>query len=400
MTIWILALVLLASLAGIGYRQGAIRVAFSLIAIPIAAFSAPALAKFVVPALKVLGVSHPLLQWLIAPVIVFIVILSIFKVAGFAVFRKVDVFFRYKAGDLQFALWERLNSRCGLCLALVNGLLYLILACWMIFTLGYWTVQTAPSTSDPKLIRLLNRMAWDLQKTGMNKVAAAVDRTLPIRYEMADVAGFVYQNTLIEARIARYPAFLSLGERQEFQSLAKDQSFMDLRLQRAPIRELMKNSQVDQMVRNPEILNLVWDTVAEDIEDLQAFLETGRSAKYDPILILGRWHFTTGSSVAAYRRERPNLPTSEVQKIRRGVYERFAETSLVASPDKKFVIKGFPNLKSVTLTENETLRGTWKGGDGDYVFTFESGDERVVRVEGNKLQMRAEQFPIVLEREE
>jgi hypothetical protein len=37
MTFWLLALVLLASLAGIGYRQGAIRVAFSLVGILVGA---------------------------------------------------------------------------------------------------------------------------------------------------------------------------------------------------------------------------------------------------------------------------------------------------------------------------------------------------------------------------
>jgi hypothetical protein len=398
MTIWILALVLLVCLAGVGYRQGAIRVAFSLIGIPIAALLSPVLSRFVVPALKALGITHPLLLWILAPFIVFIVVLTVFKVIGFTVYRKIDVYYRYKAGELRFALWERLNSRCGLALGLVNGLVYLVLISWVIYALGYWTVQIAPSSEDPRMVRMLNRMAWDLQSTGMNRVAASVDHMPEVYYYMGDVAGLIYQNSLIEARLTRYPAFLPLGERQDFQSLAKDQSFMDARLKRLPIRELLSNSQVDQMVRNPEILNLVWTTVAADVKDFREFLETGKSAKYDKIEILGRWYYSSSASIAAYRREKPNIPTSETQKIRRWMAERFAKTMAMASPDGKIVIKDFPNLKSPS--EVQTLNGSWKGGQGDYLVTLDGGEERILRVDGNRMSMKAENFPVVLNKEE
>ena len=45
MMFWLLALVLLASLAGVGYRQGAIRVAFSFVGILIGALLAGPLGK-------------------------------------------------------------------------------------------------------------------------------------------------------------------------------------------------------------------------------------------------------------------------------------------------------------------------------------------------------------------
>ena len=48
---WLLALVLLASLAGIGYRQGAIRVAFSFVGILMGALLAGPLGKLVKPLL-------------------------------------------------------------------------------------------------------------------------------------------------------------------------------------------------------------------------------------------------------------------------------------------------------------------------------------------------------------
>ena len=95
---WLLALVLLASLAGIGYRQGAIRVAFSLVGILLGALLAGPLGKLVKPLLVALGLKTPPLAWLLAPLVVFVVISVIFKVAALMVHQKVDVHFKYHAG--------------------------------------------------------------------------------------------------------------------------------------------------------------------------------------------------------------------------------------------------------------------------------------------------------------
>jgi len=55
MTIWLLAILLLASLAGMGYRQGAVRVAFSFVGILMGALLAPLLGKLVAPVFKAVG---------------------------------------------------------------------------------------------------------------------------------------------------------------------------------------------------------------------------------------------------------------------------------------------------------------------------------------------------------
>src|SRR5512142_3178283 len=127
MMIWLLAVVLLASVAGIGYRQGAIRVAFAFVGIVLGALLAGPLGKLVRPVVAALGAKNPTLAWVLAPLVVFLLISIGFKVAGFMVHQKVDVYFRYRAGDLRQALWERLSRRLGLCLGLLNGTIYLIL---------------------------------------------------------------------------------------------------------------------------------------------------------------------------------------------------------------------------------------------------------------------------------
>ena len=63
MTIWLLAVVLLASLVGIGYRQGAIRVAFSLLGILFGAWLAVPLGKLLKPVVPVFGLKNPVLIW-------------------------------------------------------------------------------------------------------------------------------------------------------------------------------------------------------------------------------------------------------------------------------------------------------------------------------------------------
>lgn len=379
--------------------------AFSLVGIPVAALLAPSLAKFVNPALKVLGVAHPLFLWLMAPLVVFIIVLVVFKIAAFFVHQKVYVHYKYKTGDLRFALWERLNGRLGMCLGTANGLMYFIIISWLIYSLGYWTVQVGSPNNDARVLKILNRLSWDLEKTGMSKAAAAVDKTPDKLYEAADMAGLLFQNSLLEARLSRYPAFLSLGERTEFQAIAKDQALMEMRLRGAPVRELLANPQVDQIVRNPQTLKLIWDTVEPNLRDLTNYLVTSRSTKYDSEPILGRWTFNAGASILVYRREKPNALPIETQRIHEWMAGRFAKAMVVAAPDRQIFLKEFPAVRSpggaAPSAELQSLSGQWKGGDGNYVLTMsDPGDERTARMEGGKLLMRYENFPLAFEKEQ
>src|ERR1044071_152777 len=109
MTIWILALVLIASAIGLGYKQGAIRASFSFLGILFATLLATALGKLFKWLMPHLGVHNETLIWMLAPIEAFVLILIIFKSAGFFTHHKVEMFYKYKAGDLRLALWERMN---------------------------------------------------------------------------------------------------------------------------------------------------------------------------------------------------------------------------------------------------------------------------------------------------
>ena len=140
MTIWLLAVILLASLAALGYRQGAVRVGFSFFGILIGAVLAVPLGRLLGKLLGPLGIKDPIVVWAISPLIVFVLFSIIFKVAAAAAHHKVEVHYKYHAGDLRLALWERLNHRLGLCLGLLNGTAYLILIAFLIYVPSYLTV--------------------------------------------------------------------------------------------------------------------------------------------------------------------------------------------------------------------------------------------------------------------
>lgn len=408
MIIWLLALVLLASLAGLGYRQGAIRVAFSLVGILFGAMLALPLARVVKPIIGVFGVKDPLLLWLVPPFIVFVLISAAFKIGAAATHHKVDVYYKYKAGDLRLALWERLNRRLGLCLGLVNATLYFILLSFVIHMFSYWTYQIATDDTDPKTLRLVNRMGKDLQSTGFIKVARALDSLPQSYFEAADIAGLVYHNSLLEARLSAYPPFLNLSERPEFQALGNDTQFIEMRQRREPIMSLIKHSTLQGVVNNPDALRAVWALLVPNMGDLRAYLETGKSPKYDPEPILGRWRLNPNSCFNMLRRSRGNMSLNEMTKWKRFIVASFNKVSCVAMTDEQLVLKELPSLKLPSGAPGtiepppQTLRGSWKSlNNGKYSLTFPGGGKEnlAATAEADRLTFTIDGFPLVFNRE-
>lgn len=399
MTIWLLAVLLLAGVAAVGYTQGAIRVGISAFGLIIAALLAGPLARLVKPALSALGVTNPVLLGTIAPLVVFIVVLSAFKIAALAVHKKVDVYYKYKAGDLRLALWERLNTRLGACLGLLNGLIYLVLIAWVAQAFSYWTVQMESGEGDPRAVRILNRVGRDLESTGMARVARALDPLPEVFYESADLAGLLYQNSLLEARLSRYPGFLTLAERPEFQNIAADKAFAELRLRRAPIREVLDNPNISAIVNNPEQLKVIWNTVTPDLKDLTKFLKEGTSDKYTD-KILGRWFFDVNAAMAMYRKTKPNLPSSEMLKFKRWMTGAFGKTMLIAAPDNSLTIKNLPQLKALGGTETQNSQGDWKSAGSEYQLTLGSAGERRGKIEAGRLVLTGDSLTLVFAAED
>lgn len=406
MIIWLLALLLLASLAGLGYRQGAIRVAFSFVAILLGACVAWPLRGVLTRPLVAVGVKNLVLQQMIAPIIIFVIISAVFKITAYFVHQKVEVYYKYKAGDLRLALWERLNRRLGLCLGLVNGICYLILLSFMVFALSYWTVQVATPEKDPKWLTLLNQLGRGLESTGLAKVARAVDPLPKTYYNMADFVGFVYHNPLQEARLIRYPGVLALGERPEYQQLGSDSSFINMRMEMQPVMDFYHHPAVQAIVFNNDLLVETWQIVARDLADLCSYLETAKSAKYDSEVLLGRWEFSPNGTFMSVRRTKPNASASEMQKVKKWLVQTFNQTTLVALPDHQVILKNLPQVDSVTSTAlsagAQTRHGEWKNVGQNYqLFLTDGGitEEFVVNMQGDQLTIKAPAMELVFERE-
>jgi hypothetical protein len=401
-------LVLLASLAGIGYRQGAIRMAVSSVGILLGALLAGPLGKLVKPLLVGLGVKNPVLAWVLAPLIVFLVISIAFKVGGYMVHKKVDVHFRYHAGDLRLTLWERLSRRLGLCLGLVNGALYIILISFVIYSFSYWTVQMATEDKDPRIVRILNWLGHDLQSTGFAKVARAIDPMPQAWYDAADLAGLLFNNPLAEARLSRYPAFLGLDERPEFQDLGSDTEFTELRQSRKPIMAVLDHPKAQAILQNPDLLKLIWATVVPELKDLPIFLDTGKSPKYDPEKILGRWNFNVNVAMSLFRRAKPNISSTDMQKWKKWMVSAFTKTSFVAMTDHRAILKNVPQMRlpavgTASAGGPQILKGQWKDSDGKYQLALSGGNKDellTARIEGDRLTIGLEGLDLAFDRED
>jgi uncharacterized membrane protein required for colicin V production len=391
MTIWILALVLLASLAGLGYRQGAIRVAFSLVGILLAALLAVPVGHILQPLLLHLGAGNPVLAWAIAPIFGFALISAAFKVAAFSVHKKVEVHYKYQAGDLRLALWERLNRRLGLCLGLANGALYFVLVSFFIFNLAYWTAQVAMSPKQPALVRLVNQLGSDLQSTGMARAAAGVGTLPEAYYQMADLSGLLVQNPPVTARLATYPGLTSLWQRDDLQPLIQDTTLTNLLAGDATIGDVWNAPSVQDFLKNRELSKFMLGTVQTNLSDLTAYLQTGKSAKYDGEKILGPWEFNAGVTVAWLRQSRPKMTASEMRAIRAFWTQAYSQTRMLATGDNQVFIKNLPRFKPDGAPELNNWKGDWSRNDKGYDLhlTYNAEDRYLtVTTEGMRMSVK------------
>jgi hypothetical protein len=405
MTIWILALVLLGSGAGMGLRQGAIRAAFSFAGILSGILLAAPVGKLLKLLLPHVGMHNQTLIWVIAPTEAFVIVLVLFKVAGFFVHRKTEMFYKYQAGDLRLSLWERLNSRLGACVGVLNGSMYLVLVCFVIYNFSYWTVQVASSDNETRMTKLVNRLGQDLDTTGMSKAAHSVAPMPDNFYKVADLAGLVCQNPQLSDRLAHYPPFLSLIERDDLQQLAQDGDFSNAWASQVPMGQLLNQPAFKTVLQNNDLMDTVWTTAQTNLDDLLTYLQTGKSPKYDPEKILGRWDFNVGVTIAFLRQARPNIPASEMRSVRAWMLEAYADTTFVAGDDGQAFLKNLPQLKpgKPPTTEKATWKGSWTADDTNYDLTLTSDGENksmTAKTDGARLTLTDDKNILIFDRED
>jgi Colicin V production protein len=371
--IWILALLVLAAGVGLGLNMGAIPTAFSFVALIIATSLANLFGKIFKFLLPHVGVENPVMVWAVAPIVGFFFVWTILMAVGFEVHRRTYVFYKYKAGDLRQALWERLNKRQGACLGVLNGAAWLVLISFFVFNLSYWTTQIAPSDNEAKMTRLMNGLGEGLQSTGLDKAARAVGSLPDTFYQNANFAGLLAQNPGLVSRLGSYPAFLSVAERDDIQSLVQDSSLMAAWQQGAPMGAILNDAAVKTILKNTNLTDTVWGIVQDNMDDLTNYLLTGKSPKYDPDKIVGRWNFDLVPALAAEREAQPKMTSAQMKELRAVWAQAFSQTTFVAGTDGQVFLKNLPDFKAHPIA-TQTWKGQWSGV-GPYSLTFDAGGQ-------------------------
>jgi len=402
MTIWILAVVLLAACIALGHKLGAINAVFTFVGILLAGLLAAPLGGLFKHLLPHVGIHNETMAWAIAPIVPFFVVLGLFKATGFLVQRKVAVYYKYKAGDLRLALWERLNARLGACVGTLNGTAYLVLVSFVIYNFSYWTVQVAPSEDETRTTKLINHLGEDLEGTGLAKVGRSLV-TLPDNfYKVADLAGLIAQNPQLGDRLGRYPAFISLIERDDLQQLAQNEDFTNAWNSHAPMGQLLNEPAVQGILQNNDLMDAAWLAIQANLDDLLVYLKTGKSPKYDAETILGRWDFNVSTTVAMLRQLQPNIPASEMKAIRALWIQSFADTTFVAGGDGQAFLKNLPDFKKQPPAL-ETWKGSWSVEGTNYDLSLASnGDNKsmTAQTSGTRLTLKDDKNILIFDRED
>jgi len=405
MTIWILAPVLLAFLGYSGYCFGAIRGIFTLMGLLVGAVLAFPLGHVVTPLLGLVGLKNPFLAWLAGAFVVYALVLAAFKVAGFLVHRRVDVFVKQNENDLRVARWHRLTARLGMCLGLAIGMVYLVLISLVIYVFSYTTSQVVTAGNESWALKMLNMMGKDVDRTGMVKITVAIDPMPAKYYEVADIAGLIYHNDLLEGRLSRYPAFLMLGQQPEFQAIGNDQQFAELRQSQPSFFDIMNNPEAKAVLQNPDLLREVWAAASPNLKDLETFLRSGQSPRYDGEKILGRWTFDLNGVINQIKRTKPNVPPADMLKLRRVLVVSLGKTTLLAAPGNHLILESFGVITPGTTpnappTVNyQTLQGQWSANGGKYEITLPDKPALEGEIQDDELTISGDALPLRFERD-
>lgn len=396
MIIWLAALVLLALLAFVGYKQGAIKVAISLIGLFVASLLAMPLSPFIKPILPLIKVKNPVWIMIVPPLVVFIVVMIAFKIAAMIAHRKVDVLYKYKRDDKTRMKWERLNSRLGMSLGLVNGAVYFVLLLIPFYVAGYLTTQVASGEEDPQGMRFVNQVRQQIHESKADKVVAGYDPAPTNFYEAADILGLVKNNPLLMSRLSHYPVFLSLAERPEFQTLANDVEVNQMIQTQAKVGDILKHPKVQAVVTNLQITGEITRLLGSDLPDLHQYLLSGKSEKYDEEKILGSWVLDLNATAEQEKITKPKLTPYELKRLKQTKYAPYQGLTFIGTTDQKTILKH--PASAAGAPPEIVAQGTWKAFGSNY--EVELGSKPVtVTFENGKLFLPRDGMTFVFQKE-
>jgi hypothetical protein len=304
------------------------------------------------------------------------------------------MFIKYKRDEKTYIKWERLSHRLGMCLGLVNGAVYFVLILIPFYVAGYLTTQVATGAEDPKGMQFVNEVRSQLHEAKVDRVIAAYDPAPENFYEASDVLGLVKNNPLLANRLSQYPVFLSLAERPEFQDIANDVQINEMIQRQSKISDILKHPKVQAVVTNVAITSEIGRLLGSDLKDLHAYLQTGKSEKYDEEKILGRWILNLDATVAQEKVANPKVTPFQLRQLKETKYASMRGTQFIATTDETaFLKKSSGGASPTTLAE-----GTWKGVGSGYEVTL-GGKPHNATFENEKLVLPKDDMTLVFQKE-
>jgi len=362
MIMWIAALVLVGLTIGIGYRQGAIRAAFTFIGLIIAAMLAIPCAPLFAWVFPLIGFKNPVVAQFGAPVIAFFVISLVFKGVAAFVHRKVDYHYKYNRDDATRAVWEVMHRRVGACIGALNGTVYFLVFALIISVFGYFAIQTGGSESNSKVLSFVGKSAEDLKSTQMEKVVAPFNPAREKYFEASDILGLLYHNRSLVDRLKNYPVFAAMGQEPAYQEMAKDQELQNQLKGQASLNEILAHPKVQEVISNTDIATKVLDL---DMKDLKQYLETGVSEKYGKEKLLGRWAYDASASIQLNKQLKPDVTAAIWLRMKNELMERFNSSVFTAFYDNKATFQLRTNMEGRASAFE--ARGRLPNGQTNYV---------------------------------
>jgi hypothetical protein len=361
--VWIIAFLFLGLVGAAGYYAGPVRSAFAFFGLLFGTLLAGPLSPLTQRLLPLVGLHHPAWAVFAPQVLAFLIVLTIFKIAGQVVHQKIAIHFKYKVSDQLLYRWQRVYARLGLCVGLLNGAFYFILLTLLIYSAGYFTTEAASGEGDPGGAKLLTQTRKELHEQNLDRVLASYDMVPGRVYQAADLAALILHNPLLLSRLGHYPPCLQLAERQDFKNLARDAPLQQLLATQAKPIDILRYPRVQAMLTNATVVAQVGGLIGNDLDDLQSFLTSGQSPKFDPETILGIWDIDRAATIVQVRKKQPAVTPKQLGKIEQELFPLIMGLSLTATPDNQMILKLVnPNTSESTVVAT----GTWKKDQDTY----------------------------------
>jgi hypothetical protein len=335
MLMWVLAVVLVGGFAALGFQLGGVRSVVTFVGALLGLALAGLLGGLLAPLLPKLGVVSQAWLLILPAISGFGLVWLISLGASFAVHRPVELHFKYREDDTTRQAFERMNQAIGMFVGMLTGVILLFAVGKPIYGKGYLTTQLG-SENEPAPLGYLNSIRVGMAQTGWDRTFAPLDRTPSKFYAVADVLGLIYANPALTNRLVDYPPFLKLAESQDVIDMLGDPEYMKLFQDQAGLTAILNHAKTQGLLNNGEFV----DTVSKvELSDLQKFLETGKSPKYDDERLLGRWRVDMAAIVTDARRKRVNLALADLKNLRMVLNALLGQASLTVYPEGQFALR-------------------------------------------------------------